>query len=94
MFGNNVTVVALTSSGNPWIYLGRLDNSLIDRAEESCSDGYTFYLHPDETILYWLTIDFDLYPMDSVWFTMDAAPDIASFRTMLGDIGFTINAAT
>ena len=32
--------------------------------------------------------------MDSVWFTMDAAPDIAGFRTMLEAIGFTISAAT
>ena len=32
--------------------------------------------------------------MDSVWFTMDADPNIESFRTMLEAIGFTISAAT
>ena len=52
MLGDNVTVVALTSSGNPQIYLGVLDTSLVDRTEESCSDGYTLSLYPDETILY------------------------------------------
>ena len=45
VLGDKVTVVALTSSGDPQIYLGRLDTSLIDRAEESCSNGYTLYLH-------------------------------------------------
>ena len=37
MLGDNVTVLSLTSSGNPRIYLVRLDTSLIDRAEYSCA---------------------------------------------------------
>ena len=52
MLGDNVAVVALTSSGDTQIYLGILDTSMIDIAEESCSNGYTLYLHPDEIILY------------------------------------------
>ena len=54
VLGYNMTVVALTPSGDPQIYLGRLDTSLIDTAEDSCSNGYTLSLRPDKTILYWL----------------------------------------
>ena len=47
-----MTVAALTSNGDPQIYLGVLDTSLVDRAEDIFSDGYTLSLHPDENILY------------------------------------------
>ena len=43
VLGDNVTVVALTYIGNLQIYLGRLDNSMIDKEKESYSYGYTLF---------------------------------------------------